>query len=329
MRREIDLSKTKDVLGGLLKGLRGNRLWPLAIVLLVAIVAVPIALSKSSTGTPIASIPSANPPPSAGRAIPALNVQTTAGKSRLPGHGRDPFAGQASPKSTSGKTHPGSTSGSAGSTGKTGAGATAGAGTPASTGAIGATNAPPTSSSTPPPSITPNKKPTPAPSGLTGTQSYGVTLAMTASGGGLNTIDPLERLSPLPSENQPLLVELGVLKGGHRVLFAVQPGTAVNGSGTCTPGPIDCEILSLGQDQTEGVSIESSSGPAPVASFAVTGISAVNHPSAAAADKARRQESALGRRILDVSTLSALSLFQYQPNLGAVVDLSNLTARDP
>jgi hypothetical protein len=156
-----------------------------------------------------------------------------------------------------------------------------------------------------------------------------VTLALTDSTGGLNTIDSLERLSPLPSANQALLVELGVLRGGHRVLFAVQPGTALNGPGTCTPGPIDCEILSLGQDQTEGVSIQSASGPTQVALFAVTGISAASHPSASAADKARRQESAAGRKILNASTLDALSLFQYQPNIGAVVDLSNLTARDP
>jgi hypothetical protein len=36
-------------------------------------------------------------------------------------------------------------------------------------------------------------------------------------------------------------------------------------------------------------------------------------------------ESAAGRRLLSTSTLSALSLFQYEPSLGAVVDLRNLT----
>jgi hypothetical protein len=132
----------------------------------------------------------------------------------------------------------------------------------------------------------------------------------------------------LPSNNQPLLVELGVLKGGHRVLFAVQPGTQVNGPGSCTPGPIDCEILSLGQEQTEGVSIQSSSGAVPVALFAVTGITATDYSSSTAADNARRQESAAGRHVLDASTLSALSLFQYESGVGAVVDLRNLSAGD-
>lgn len=327
MKLDLDINGAKELLGKLAGQLRSNRLWPLALVLLVAIVGVPIVLAKSSSTPPAAPAPSVSPP-APGTAISALNVQTTPGHSRLPGKGRDPFGGQASSKSTS-STATTSSSASGSSTKSGGTGARTGSTTTGVTGSPGATSPPPTSSSTAPPTITPNKKPTPAPEGLTATQSYGVTLAMTASGGGLNTIDSLVRLSPLPSENEPLLVELGVLKGGHRVLFVVQPGTAVNGPGTCTPGPIDCEILSLGQDQTEGVSIQSSSGPTSVASFAVTGISAVNHASPGAADKARRQESAAGRRILDASTLGALSLFQFQPNLGAVVDLSNLTARDP
>src|SRR5205823_220376 len=83
--------------------------------------------------------------------------------------------------------------------------------------------------------------------------------------GGINTIDPLERLSVVPSPKQPLLVELGVLQGGKRVLFAVQPGAAVSGPGTCTPGPIDCEVLTLAPGQTEGVSKQTSTGTTRVA----------------------------------------------------------------
>jgi hypothetical protein len=144
---------------------------------------------------------------------------------------------------------------------------------------------------------------------------------MTNSSGGLDQIDPVQRLSVLPGRSRPLLVELGVLKGGKRVLFAVQPGTSVRGAGTCTPGPIDCEILSLAEDQTETVG----SGGKSVASFAVTGIAAAQHGSAAAADKARRQESSFGRALLKSSPLSALALFHYDPTIGAVVDLRDLT----
>jgi hypothetical protein len=109
------------------------------------------------------------------------------------------------------------------------------------------------------------------------------------------------------------------------VLFAVQPGAVVTGAGTCIPGPVDCEILSLPQDQTVTLAKQSSNGIQTVALFAVTGISAANHPSVAAADNARQAASAAGRALLGGSSSTALSLFQYEPGIGALVDLRNLT----
>ncbi len=147
---------------------------------------------------------------------------------------------------------------------------------------------------------------------------------MTNSSGGLDTIDPLERLSILPSKQTPLMVELGVLKGGKRVLFALQPGAVVSGPGSCTPGPIDCEVLSLAVNQIENLGVQSGSGVSPVTMFAVTAIKADKHPSAAAAWQARNKASAAGRALLNSSALSALSLFEYKPSLGALVSLQNL-----
>ncbi|MDQ6779314.1 MAG: hypothetical protein M3071_24510, partial [Actinomycetota bacterium] len=140
-----------------------------------------------------------------------------------------------------------------------------------------------------------------------------------------NTIDPVERLGLLPSEHQPLLIDLGVLGGGHRVVFVVQPGTIVRGPGACVPGPIDCEIVSLAANQTEWIGTNGSNGVAGVALMAVTAINAADYPSSGAADKARATESAAGRHLLSQSTFSALSLFAYRPSLGALVDLSNVT----
>ncbi len=152
-----------------------------------------------------------------------------------------------------------------------------------------------------------------------------MSLAITDSNGGVNTIDPLERLSVLPGVQQPLLVELGVLQGGKHVLFAVEPGAAVSGPGTCTPGPIDCEVMSLSPGQTEGVSKQTATGSTPVALFAVDAIRAVDHPTVAAADAARRSANDAGRQLLAGTPLSSVSLFQYDPSVGAVVDLRNLT----
>jgi len=311
MNVDFDPSAALGFLRGIVRELREKRLWPFAVALLVAIVAVPVLLSKSSSRPPVAQA-SAPLPPSAAISLPAVSVQSAPAPSRLRGTGHDPFAQHTGKKSVTA---------SATASGATGA---SGSSTPAArTTATTSGTLPPTT--TTPTSITPNAKPTATTTALSATQSYHVTLAITNASGGLATVDPLERLSVLPSSQQPLLVELGVLNGGHRVLFVVQPGTVVNGPGTCTPGPVDCEILSLAQDQTEGISVQSPTGPVSIALFAVTGITTDRNSSATAADKARRTESAAGRALLDHSTLSALSLFRYEPSLGAVADLRNLT----
>ncbi len=54
-------------------------------------------------------------------------------------------------------------------------------------------------------------------------------------------------------------------------------------------------------------------------------ISAAQFPSADAANKARQTTSEGGREQLNRSPLGAVSLFRYDPSVGAVVDLRNLT----
>lgn len=331
-----DLSAISRLFGGLVNELRQKRLWPVVGLLVVAIAAVPVLLSKSSHPTAVAQAPASTPPPSPATSLPALDVQATPPHSHLTGPEHNPFGNPTTP-STTGSSAP--VTSSATSTALATAGTTAstlsgGAGvgstpTGGSSGSSIGSSAPTTAfggTSNNPPSITHGAQPKPAPSGLTPTQSYDVSLAITSGNGGVNTIDPLTRLSLVPTDQQPLLVELGVEQGGKHVLFAVQPGAVVSGPGSCTPGPLDCEILSLGQDQTEQLSAQTGSvGESQVALFAITGITAVNHPSVQAADSARHAESAAGRAVLDKSSLPSLSLFQYEPSLGAVLDMRNLT----
>jgi hypothetical protein len=338
MNLDLDLSAVPRFFRGIWTELRQKRLWPVALLLLVAVVAVPLLLSKSASTPPAepqALLPT--PPPARGTSLPTLNVETTPAHSNLTGRGRNPFgstAGTSSSSSTASSVKTVSTavstatsntsstvSGAANSTTATGTG---GSSTATSTGS--SSGSAPASA---PPSITPGAKPKPAPSGLKPTQAYDVSLATTNSQGGVNTTDPLPRDSVIPSAQQPLLVELGVAHDGNHVLFAVQPGAVPTGPGTCTPGPIDCEILSLGQHQTEALSVaQGSAGPAQVALFAITSISATNYRSSAAARKVRRASSAVGRTVLAKDTSPALSLFQYEPGLGSVVDLRNLKVAD-
>jgi hypothetical protein len=322
-----------SIFSNMIKELLERKLWPIAIGLIVALVAVPLLLSKQAPSTHLV-IPSGGLPYSTGTTLPAISVQTKPADSKLAGRGRNPFSPQhvattATTTTTTATTAAVASSGTSASTGSTGSTGSSSTGSTGSSG-LGSPSAPvvvstpvttPGSGTT----TTPTKPVKPAPTGLTAKQSYQVSLAITTSGGGVNTIDPLERLSVLPSPQQPLLVELGVLQGGKQVLFAVQPGAAVGGHGTCTPGPIDCEILSLAPGQTEGVSKQTATGSTPVALFSVNSISAADHPTVAAANAARRAASDNGRKLLTITPLSAVSLFQYDPSVGAVVDLRNLT----
>jgi hypothetical protein len=318
-------------LSNMIKELRERKLWPIAIVLIIALVAVPVLLSKNAPTNLVTPQPTGGLPYSTGTALPAISVQTTPGAAKLAGRGRDPFTPQHVTTTATTAAVVTSPSVSAATPAAGASAATTGTSTVSSGGGSSASApstsspspAPAPASSAPAPSAAPAPKP--APTGLTPTQSYQVSLAITNANGGLNTIDPLERLSVLPGPQQPLLVELGVLRGAHNVLFAVEPGAAVSGPGTCTPGPIDCEILSLAPGRTEGISKQTATGSTPVALFSVNSITAAQHPSAAAADQARRTASAVGRKLLTSSPLSATSLFQYDPSVGAVVDLRNLT----
>jgi hypothetical protein len=295
----------------MLKELVDRKLWPIALVLIIALVAVPVLLTKKAP-TNIVTPPTGPLPYSSGTTLPAISVKTAQGNSNLGGKGRNPFTPQ----------HVATTA----TTATVAAVITPPAGT--TTTSTGTSGTSPSSGGTPTPTPTtpaPAPAPKPAPTGLTSTQAYHVSLAITTANGGVNTIDPLERLSILPSKNQPMLVELGVLQGGHSVVFVVEPGTVVSGAGSCTPGPIDCEILTLNAGQREGISKQSASGSTPVALFSVNSISADKFASAAAANKARETASDVGRQLLSRSALSAISLFQYDPSVGAVVDLRNLT----
>jgi hypothetical protein len=302
--------------------LKSRKLLPLAAVLLVAIVAVPIVLSNSSS-TPAPTATGGTP---AGPAdgLPAVSETTVRSNASPRGHARDPFAsasgGGSATKTTTTTTSTTTTPSGGGSTGTTPSSTTTptGGGTSPSTPSSSNGGSSGTTTPTPAPKTT-----TP---GLSSQQSYNVSLAITNTKGGVDTVDPL-RLAPLPSANQPVLVELGVLKGGSRVVFAVQPGTVVSGPGSCVPGPIDCEILSLAPNQTENLSVHTATGNVQEAMFAVTGIKTVSHASRSATLKARNQESKTGREMLDHdhSALPALSLFHYDASVGAVVDLRNLT----
>ena len=305
------MNNLNTALNGLLSEIRTRRLWPVMLLLVAALVAVPVLLTKSSSPPPpVANVPT---PTVSGPALPQVSAQPVSGHTDLNGRARDPFGGGGGQISTTSTTATSSAS-SASSKSSSKASSSTGGTTPTTT-----------TPTTPAPIPTPPKPAPRAPAVLTSDEAYRVSLAISYPTGQLDTIDPLSRLALLPNDHQPLLVELGVLQGAKRVLFAVEPRAVPNGPGRCTPGPIDCQVLSLGVGQQETLSSQSSSGIVEEALFAITSITTHDLGSASAAFRARRHAAPAGRQVLANSHLSALSLFRYEPNLGVVVDLRNLS----
>ncbi len=315
-----------NVLQPLINDLREKRLWPVVVVLLGALIAVPVLLAKPAPKpeSAIAATGAGATVTSPISGLPVVELSSTPQFSHLPGPGRDPFTQQTSTTSTTSTsaTSTSVSSSSGGTTSTTGShGSSSGSGSNAGGG--GTTGNTGSSTTTTQSTTTTTQV---VPEGLTPTESYSVTIAITKPSGGLNTIAPVERLTPLPSDQQPLLIELGVLKGGSEVLFVVRPGTILSGPAKCLPGRIDCQIISLAPNQIESLYVKGATGPSHVSDFAVTGISTTSHKSAADAGRVRRQVSKTGQKLLRSLHYDALSLFPYEPSVGAVVDQRNLTA---
>jgi len=329
-----------SVLQAIAADLRQRRLWALAAALVVALIAVPVLLSSGSPS----SGPSAQAPPArngdaargaagapASPAVPVVSVGA-GGSAGLSGPARDPFVQRSSARparSLAAVATPTPVAGTGGTAPSTPAHVAPAAGSSA-TSASGAPTAGSSRGTTAGGAAATSRRSTSMPArpagGLNATQSYTVAIGFTGSGRDLPADGQARRLLVLPSAHDPLLVELGVLRGARRVLFALLPDTLVHGPGRCIPGRADCELLSLAPGEVEALGRRSPVGPQLVGYFAV-GIGVRQYGSVAAADRARRAVSATGRRLLRRVSLPALALFPYDSRLGALLDLRDLVIR--
>ena len=252
------------VVRNMLKELVERKLWPVALVLIVALVAVPVLLTKKAP-TDLVTPPTGPLPYSSGTTLPAISVKSTPGNTKLAGERPQPVRAPARRHDVhDDRRHDGFGDDRGHRYGRRERRPAARRRSTPVAERTPTAPAPTTPVTSPAPARRrprprraprrPRRPGSPRPSPTT-SRSRSPTRS-----GSLNTIDPLQRLSILPGKQQPMLVELGVLQGGRRVLFVVEPGTVVSGAGTCTPGPIDCEILSLAPGQTEGLSKQGATG---------------------------------------------------------------------
>jgi hypothetical protein len=210
-----------------------RRLWPVALLLAAAAVAIPVLLLKPASSAPPTPI-AANPAPAL--ASPAVSLSSPGG-GPVVGAVKNPFRQQHLPvakssSSTASKLGPSTTSG--GSTSPSSGGSTStGSGGGSTSGGSG--------------------RSTPAASGAVLQVRFGL------AGGKRKTYD-VSPGSPLPSATNPLLVYLGQDKTGKVGGFLVSSDAQPQGDGRCEPDKSICSTLYMKVGDAEFFDVTSPAG---------------------------------------------------------------------
>ena len=229
--------------------LRAKRLWPVAALLVIALIAVPVMLKKSSSTSPstppAASAPSASDTSS--KAVVVADTDTTGASTLGVFNKKDPFkpdhavlaAAHPKPTSTSNSSQQSNGGGSSTPSSGGGGGSTIGGGS------IGGGGGAP---------VTPQQPTKPAEP--KGPFAYTVDVKF-GKRGLLRTHHNVQKLDVLPNQNNPLLVFLGVNSTGDEAVFLTDTSLKAAGEGTCKPDGDTCSFLylKLGKDSnTEDLS---------------------------------------------------------------------------
>jgi hypothetical protein len=303
-----------------------RKLWPLIVLLLAALVAVPLVLLKNAAadGTP-------TPPPPA--AAPAAPAGTTGGHSAGPTKTvsvkvliasipRNPFASgmptlRAKPASNStaaaGTSSPTATSSTTTTTAAmvSPSPAATPATTPASvtppaTGTLAPTPAGSTTTTSTTATIAAPTTPVPPPVKVRSWTLYSVSLRYGTDAGARVRTD-VARLTALPSAKQPQVMFMGVLGGGQQAVFALGAGIRHQGPGLCRPSRARCAALQIKGGQTETIILPTASGGTRQVLLRVVRIvSSITH-SRSVALAAYQRHSAAGLCALDLANPVAYS----------------------
>jgi hypothetical protein len=244
-----------------------RRLWPVAILLIAALAGVPLALAEEPAApAPAAPLPTADGDAAlAAQPIVAQASAADRGKRRkVLGTRKNPFglpkeepsASAAAPNSTGSTTaqepRTPAPSGSGGTTPSSGGGApSTGGGAPSSGGGSPSTGGGPSA----PPATEPTPKPEPRKYAM-----HELTVRFGDATSGDLARRTLERLQPLPSAEQPVLIYLGVLKDGETAVFLLDHGVQAIGDGDCRPTPEQCETIRLRAGETEFLDVVDAEG---------------------------------------------------------------------
>ena len=262
-----------------------RRLWPVALLLVVALVAVPLLLAKPSSSADDDGTSGVPAPAAAAAAaqLPGEPVVSVAPADEpnapLRGHEKDPFRQQHVPAASTATASSATSSGSP----STGAGGTSGgSGTAPSPGGGGS----------------PGGTPAPAPR----TYTYAsIDVRFGKAGLPLHAHDDVPRLSPLPGPMKPIVVFMGMRADHATAVFLVSTDVHAQGDGRCVPSKKTCEAIELRRGQTALLDWTDPDGSVAQYELDLVDVTLHETTSKAVADRAYARTSRVGRLLLDAS----------------------------
>jgi hypothetical protein len=299
-----------SVLKNIWADLRDKKLWPVAVALVLALVAVPILLGGGSSAPPASSaaVPQDASTAATKAAVVAVDDRATADTEPIDRKGKvvDPFRQHHQVKTNT--TPATSPTGPTTPTGSSG-------GTPSTDTAPAKTD---TTSTTP--AKTDPAPTTKAPS----TDTYTVDLKFGEAGTGKN-FKNVPRLTPLPDADNPFFVFMGVSDDGKSAVFLISNDSVPSGDGTCTPSADACETVTLKPGETEFFDLQNGTAGITEYELDVTKITKGKAKTSAEAAKAHTRESSAGReylRTVIAADPKTMSDWQWDQDLGQLVSMA-------
>lgn len=219
--------------------LRAKRLWPVAVALLAATVAVPALLFKPASSAPA---PTGASQASNAAKLPTVTLDASSVQSSHLNvfKEKNPFSALSDPEKTT-TTSGGDNAGGSVGTGSTGGSTGGGVAGPGTTTGTGTTT-----------STSPGGKPPVGPDGKPikpGVHYFTYTADVRfGARGHLKDYNGIHYLDVLPNGDTPVVALMGVKNGDTAVFFIADPAFRAEGEGECLPDPDNCMFLYLKKD---------------------------------------------------------------------------------
>jgi hypothetical protein len=291
-----------------------KRLWPVALALVIALIAIPVLIGGSSAGTGATDVAAAPVAAPAAKATPAVELIGPPAVRTRPGKVRDPFRRKAKAPDAGSVAKPAATSspapsGSSGSAAKSGS----------SSSSTSTASAPKTAAK--PKATTPASRVDPAV--VLAARSVYETVAH-VTGVGANYEHPLDRLAVIGDPANPALQFAGVSAGGEYAIFLLGPAATPSGAdGACVVAD-PCRAIGLRKGDKLTVSVARPNAAPRHYVVEVTSLRRVARSSVASAQRERGHVAHRGPAVLralsqDPATAAALTELSYSRVNGIVV----------